>query len=226
MENIFNNYKINLSKEKQEKFEKYYCLLREYNEKFNITAIIEREEVYKKHFIDSLLGVDKINGETLIDIGSGGGFPAIPLKIYFDNLKVTLVEATGKKCEFLKTVVKELDLKNVTVINGRAEELAFDKNFREQFEVCTARAVARMNTLSEYCLPFVKVGGTFVAFKGDAKEEVEEAKSAFKALGGELNELFEYELDGAKRALVTVKKVANTDKKYPRGHGKERKNPL
>jgi 16S rRNA (guanine527-N7)-methyltransferase len=134
MENLFNNYKINLSKEKQEKFEKYYCLLREYNEKFNITAIIEREEVYKKHFIDSLLGVDKINGETLIDIGSGGGFPAIPLKIYFDNLKVTLVEATGKKCEFLKTVVKELDLKNVTVINGRAEELAFDKTLERSLK--------------------------------------------------------------------------------------------
>ena len=142
------------------------------------------------------------------------------------DLKVTLVEATGKKCEFLKAVVKELNLDGVTVINGRAEDLAKDQRFREQFDVCTARAVARLNTLCEYCIPFVKKGGTFLAFKGDVLEELKEASTAIEVLGGQLEECFEYTLDGAKRALVTVKKVTNTDKKYPRGQGRERKNPL
>ena len=226
MKNLFLDYKISLTKEQEEKFEKYYRILIEYNERFNITAITEKEEVYKKHFIDSILGVDKLRGKTLIDIGSGGGFPAIPLKIMKDDLSVTLVEATGKKCEFLKAVVKELNLTNVSVINGRAEDLAKDVKFREQFDICSARAVARLNTLSEYCIPFVKKGGIFLSFKGDAKEELNEALSAFKTLGGELEEFFEYELDGAKRALITVKKVKEKDKKYPRGQGKERKNPL
>ena len=226
MKNLFLDYKIELTKEQEEKFEKYYRILIEYNERFNITAITEKEEVYKKHFVDSVLGVDKLRGQTLIDIGSGGGFPAIPLKIMKDELSITLVEATGKKCEFLKAVVKELNLTNVSVINGRAEDLAKDVKFREQFDICSARAVARLNTLSEYCIPFVKKGGIFLSFKGDAKEELNEALSAFKTLGGELEEFFEYELDGAKRALITVKKVKETDKKYPRGQGKERKNPL
>lgn len=226
MEKLFNKFNIELSKEQAEKFEKYYQLLVEYNQKFNITAIIEREEVYKKHFIDSVLGVDKFNVGKLIDIGSGGGFPAIPLKIMNDNLDVTMLEATGKKCEFLRVVIEELGLKNIRVINDRAELLAKDNSFREQFDYCSARAVARLNTLLEYCLPFVKKGGRFVSFKGDAKEEVIEAENAIKVLGGKLIEQKEYLLEDAKRTLVIVEKIKNTDKKYPRGQGKERKNPL
>ena len=226
MKNIFDKYQINLTEEQLKKFEKYYELLVFYNEKFNITAITEKSEVYKKHFIDSVLGVDKVCGQTLIDIGSGGGFPAIPIKIVKEDISLTMLEATGKKCEFLKTVVKELGLNNVTVINGRAEDLAKKEEYREKFDVCTARAVARLNSLCEYCMPFVKVNGTFVAYKGDSKEEVVESQNAIKILGGKIKEVVEYNLDDASRSLVCIEKIKNTDKKYPRGNGKERKNPL
>ena len=226
MENLFKENGIILTKQQLEKFEKYYELLVFYNSKFNITAITDKEEVYKKHFIDSLLGVDKISGKTLIDIGSGGGFPAIPLKIYNENLKVTLVEATGKKCEFLKAVIHELGLLGVQVINDRAELLIKKEGMREGFDVCTARAVARLNTLAEYCMPFVKVNGLFVAYKGDAAEEIDEAQNAVKILGGKVIEAQVKELYGAKRQFVVVQKIKKTDMKYPRGNGKERKNPL
>ena len=226
MEKMFISYGITLSNLQKERFEKYYDLLVFYNQKFNITAITERQEVIKKHFIDSALGVDKIVGNNLIDVGSGGGFPAIPLKIMKEDIFLTLLEATGKKCEFLKTVVKELGLNNVTVINGRAEDLAKDINFREKFSTCSARAVARLNTLCEYCMPFVQKGGVFLAYKGDAEEELFEAQNAIKVLGGKLKDNTVYDLDGAKRALISIEKVSLTDKKYPRGNGKERKNPL
>ena len=226
MENLFKENGIILTKEQLEKFEKYYELLVFYNSKFNITAITEKEEVYKKHFVDSLLGVDKISGKTLIDIGSGGGFPAIPLKIYNENLEVTMVEATGKKCEFLRAVIHELKLSGVQVINDRAELLIKKEGMREGFDVCTARAVARLNTLTEYCMPFVKVNGLFVAYKGDAAEEIDEAQNAVKILGGKVVEAQVKELYGAKRQFVVVEKIKKTDIKYPRGNGKERKNPL
>jgi len=226
MKNLFLSYGIDISQEKIEKFEKYYELLVFYNEKFNITAITDRQEVYKKHFIDSILGVDNFNKGMLIDVGSGGGFPAIPLKIMKDDLDVTMLESTGKKCEFLNVVIKELDLKNIRVINGRAEEKGKDLAYREKFDYCTARAVAKLNSLSEYCIPFVKKGGLFVSYKGDAEEEIKEAVSAIKILGGEIKEVKNYQLDGAKRALVKIEKIKNTPLKYPRGNGKERKNPL
>ena len=162
----------------------------------------------------------------LIDVGSGGGFPAIPIKIMRPDIDVTLLEATGKKCDFLKIVIEELGLKNIRVVNGRAEDLGKDKNFRECFDICSARAVARLNTLCEYCMPFVKVGGYFVSYKGNAKEELEESASAIKILGGEVEKADFYSLDDAGRSLIYIKKVKNTDKKYPRGQGKERKNPL
>lgn len=226
MKKLFEEFGININEEQAKKFEKYYELLIFYNSKFNITAITEKEEVIKKHFIDSVLGVDKVGNGKLIDIGSGGGFPAIPLKIMNDDLFVTMVESTGKKCEFLKTVVKELNLKGAEVINGRAEDLANNGLYREKFDVCTARAVARLNTLCEYCMPFVKVGGKFVSYKGDAEEEIKEAFNAVKVLGGEISEAYTYFLRDAKRTLVTVKKIKETDKKYPRGNGRERKSPL
>ena len=226
MKDLFLSYGIEISDEQLLKFRKYYELLISYNEKFNITAITDEIDVYKKHFVDSILGAKLISSGSLIDIGSGGGFPAIPLKIICENLSITLVEATGKKCEFLRAVIKELGLVNIGVVNDRAELLAKIDNYRENFDYCTARAVARLNTLAEYCMPFVKVGGEFIAFKGDATDEVIESKNAIKVLGGELKEVVNYNLDDAKRALVVVKKVKPTDKKYPRGNGKERKNPL
>ncbi|MBE5754157.1 MAG: 16S rRNA (guanine(527)-N(7))-methyltransferase RsmG [Clostridiales bacterium] len=226
MKEIFTKHGILVTDEQLQKFEKYYDLLVVYNEKFNITTITDKKEVYLKHFIDSVLGVDKICGKTLIDIGSGGGFPAIPIKIMKDDLSVTLLEATGKKCSFLQAVIDGLNLKNIRVINDRAETLAKNENYREQFDICTARAVARLNTLCEYCMPFVKVGGKFVSYKANAAEEVLESKNAVNILGGKISEVYEYTLDDANRTLITIDKIKSTDKKYPRGNGKERKNPL
>ena len=207
-------------------FEKYYDILIEYNKKFNLTAITEREEVIIKHFVDSLLGVDNVVGKKLIDIGSGGGFPAIPLKIFKPDVMLTMVDSTGKKCEFLNAVCKELNLSNAKAICARAEELAKDSGYRESYDVCTARAVARLNTLCEYTLPFVKKGGYFVAYKGDATEELTEAQNAISVLGGKLEKVVSFELEGAKRQIIVIKKVKNTPEIYPRGNGKERKKPL
>ena len=224
MEKLFVDKNINLTKEQVDKFFSYYEMLVFYNNKFNITAITEKEEVYKKHFIDSALGVDKICGKALLDIGSGGGFPAIPLKIMNDGINLTMLEATGKKCEFLNAIKDELELSNVTVINGRAEELAKNTAFREKYDTVTARAVARLNILAEYCMPFIKVGGRFVAYKGDATEEIKEAENAIKNLGGKIKEVVEYDLFGAKRTLI--EKIKSTDIKYPRSNGAIRKKPL
>ena len=226
MKNLFESFNLSLNDKQLESFEKYYSILIEYNKMFNLTAITERQEVYVKHFVDSIINVDKLVGERLIDVGSGGGFPAIPIKIMREDIDVTLLEATGKKCEFLKTVIKELGLTNIRVINGRAEDYAKKTEFREKFDICSARAVARLNTLSEYCLPFVKVGGTFVAFKANAMEEIEEAKNAVEILGGKIEKVCEYQLEDANRTLIYLKKIKNTPPKYPRGQGKERKSPL
>lgn len=226
MKKVFEKYNIEITNEKINLFENYYQLLIEFNKKFNLTAITERKEVIEKHFIDSLLNVNKIVGKKFIDIGSGGGFPAIPLKIYKGDIMLTMVESTGKKCEFLKTVVDKLGLNNTQVVCQRAEELAKEKNYREQYDICSARAVARLNTLCEYCLPFVKVGGTFIAYKGDAREELIEAQNAITLLGGKVENVFSFDLNGAKRQIIHIKKINKTPLNYPRGNGKERKKPL
>lgn len=226
MENLFKEYGLTLREKQKNQFKRYFELITEYNEKFNITAITEERSVYIKHFIDSALGVEMLKGESLVDIGSGGGFPAVPLKIVKDDLKVTLIEATDKKCEFLKTVARELELNDVTIICGRAEELAKKEEFREKFDICTARAVARLNVLAEYTLPFVKKGGTFLAYKGDADEELKEAENAIKLLGGKVINYKKYVLDGAKRAFISIEKQKTTDIKYPRSNAKIKNKPL
>lgn len=226
MKEKFKSFGITITDEQQEKFENYYRLLVSYNERFNITAITEREEVIEKHFIDSCLGQELLTNGMLIDVGAGGGFPSIPLKILNPNLKMVLLEATGKKCEFLRAVVKELKLDNVEVINGRAEDLAKNENYREKFDFCVSRAVARLNTLAEYCIPFVKVSGSFIAYKGDSNEELVEAQNAIKILGGKVDKVINKSLNEAKRDIIKIDKIKPTDKKYPRGNGKERKNPL
>lgn len=226
MRELFEKYNIKITSEQEELFEIYYDTLIEYNSKFNLTAITEKKEVYLKHFIDSAIVCDKLNGKNLIDVGSGGGFPALPIKILRKDISVTMLEATGKKCEFLKELVKKLNLKDVFIINGRAEDLGKSEIYREKFDICTARAVARLNSLCEYCMPLVKKGGTFVAFKGNAEEEVKEAQNAIKILGGKIEKTEEFYIEESKRALIFIKKVEKTDKKYPRGQGKERKNPL
>ena len=214
--------------EKKEQFSRFFALLSEYNARFNLTAITEENEVYEKHFLDSVLGETLFpEHANVLEVGSGAGFPSLPLKIVREDLHFTLVESTGKKCEFLKAAINELSLTNVTVLNGRAEELAKDPLYREKFDICCARAVARLNTLSEYCLPFVKVGGAMIAYKADADEEVKEAQTAILKLGGKEPMLYRYTLpQSGNRTLVFVPKGKPTPKLYPRGQGKERKNPL
>lgn len=211
-----------------EKFEKFRLILAEYNRKYNLTAISDEKEVYIKHFFDSIKPENYFPfGSKIVEIGSGGGFPSIPLKIVRDDLSFNLIESTGKKCEFLKTVVEKLNLNCVQVLNIRAEDGAKDKSLREKFDVATARAVAKLNTLCEYCLPYVKVGGKFIAYKG-ADDEVKESLNAIKILGGEIEKTEKYFLPEGlgERCVIVIKKVAPTPSKYPRGRGLERKKPL
>lgn len=226
MKKLFEKTGIEINEKQLFCFEKYYELLTEYNNKFNITAITEKKEVYIKNFIDSIIFSNLITGKTHIDIGSGGGFPAIPLKIIKPELKLTLLEATGKKCEFLNALIESLNLTDVKVVNGRAEEYANQRLFRENFDICTARAVARLNILTEYCLPFVKVGGIFIAYKAQAEQEIQEAENAIKTLGGKIKQIKTVDLMGNTRTAVVIEKVSKTEEKYPRTNAQIRKNPL
>ncbi len=215
--------------EKRTEFEKFRALLLEYNGKYNLTSITEEKDIYYKHFLDSALGADLFEkGARVAEIGSGAGFPSIVLKILRPDLKFDLFESVGKKCEFLRAIVDNFGFSEMHIYNLRAEDCARDKNFREQYDHATARAVARMNTLSEYCLPFVKKGGSFIAYKSGDREEIKEAQSAYKILGGKLEEVIAYALpeNYGERTLAIVRKVKNTPERYPRGQGKERKNPL
>ena len=225
MTDLFENAGFFLDGNQLRLFEKYYEILSFYNEKFNLTAITEKREVYLKHFVDSLTGAKFITGDFL-DVGSGGGFPSVPIKILKPELKATLLEATGKKCEFLRELVKELGLKDVQIICGRAEELAHDKFYREKFEFCTARAVAALPILSEYCLPFVKLNGKFIAYKGDAEQEISDAEKAVKILGGRIENVEKIDLSGNLRTIIVINKESKTPEEYPRANAKIRKKPL
>lgn len=213
----------------KEKFEAFRALILEYNQRYNLTTILEEKDMYYKHFLDSAAGAGLFKkGGKVAEIGSGAGFPSIVVKILRDDLAFDLFESVGKKCEFLHAVVDKLDLTNMHIYNIRAEDAARDKNFRESYDHVTARAVARMNTLSEYCLPFAKVGGSFIAYKSGDTEEITEAESAYKILGAKCEKVIPYSLpeNYGERILAVVKKVKPTPPKYPRGQGKERKNPL
>lgn len=212
-----------------EKFEKFREILVEYNKKCNLTSILEKKEVYIKHFLDSIIPEELFPlNSKVIEIGSGGGFPSIPLKIVREDLNFTLVESTGKKCSYLEETVNLLGLNGVKVLNIRAEEGGRMSNLREKFDVAEARAVASLNTLCEYCMPFVKVGGLFIAYKGDSEKEIEESKNAISILGGAIENIYSYSLpeDCGKRKAIVIKKIKNTPEKYPRGRGLERKKPL
>ncbi len=219
---------IALIGEKKEKFGAFFDLLLFYNAKFNLTAITEKEEVFHKHFLDSLAAEHLFpHGARCFEVGSGAGFPSVPLLLVRDDLFFVLIESTGKKCEFLRTAVREFGL-HAEVLHARAEDVARDPAFREGADVCTARAVARLNTLSEYCLPLVKRGGAFIAYKGEGEEEFLEAKRAFAVLGGGKAEQICYELPEGygSRSLVYVEKSGRTPAAYPRGNGAERRDPI
>lgn len=225
----FAKYKSLVNEKQKEKFDCFRELLLEYNAKFNLTTITDEKEIFYKHFIDSVSGEWCFpEGVTVCEVGSGAGFPSIPLKIIREDLQFTLVESTGKKCDFLKIAVDKLALEGVMVVCARAEELAKQKNFRESFDICCARAVASMNTLAEYCLPFVKIGGKMVAYKGNALQETNAAEHAIRILGGKKAEIFSYALpeEYGDRSLVVVEKREKTPEKYPRGNGKERSRPI
>lgn len=215
--------------EKRAEFEKFRQMLLEYNEKYNLTTILEEKDVYYKHFLDSVAGESFFKkGALVAEIGSGAGFPSLPLKLFRPDLKFDLFESVGKKCEFLRAVVDNFELKGMNIYNIRAEDAAKSGEFREKYDCATARAVARMNTLSEYCLPFVKVGGVFVAYKSGDVTEIKEAESAYKALGGKCKAIAEYALSEGygERSLAVIEKCRPTPARYPRGQGKERKAPL
>lgn len=218
---------FSLKKEQVDMFITFYDLLKEWNEKFNLTNITEENEVEIKHFYDSLEGCEFFPYKSnVIEIGSGGGFPSIPVMIKRNDLKFTLVEATGKKCLFLKEVIKVLGL-NAEVLNKRAEEAGKDDALREKFDAVTARAVAKLNTLSEYCIPFIKKGGIFIAYKGNG-EKAEEGNNAINILGCRYKETKNYflPLNEGERNIFVFEKIKNTPLKYPRGNGKERNKPL
>lgn len=223
---------VTLSERQIEQFLCYYEMLVETNKKFNLTAITEFEDVLNKHFIDSLCAAgqkDFIKAKSLIDVGTGAGFPGIPIKIAFPEKEVFLLDSLGKRVKFLNEVIDKLGLENISAAHGRAEDFATKPEYREKYDLCVSRAVARLSTLSEYCLPFIKVGGEFIAYKSEkAKEEIEEGLNAIKILGGKLDEIIEMELPAEMgyRSFACIKKIKNTPKKYPRKAGTPTKEPL
>lgn len=222
---------IEISEKQNENLEKYAEMMLRYNEFMNLTAITEPDEIREKHFLDSitLLLSGKISeGCSLIDIGAGAGFPSIPVKIARDDINLTMLDSLNKRINFLNDVIKEIDIKNARAIHSRAEDAGKNKELRESFDIATARAVADLAVLAEYALPFVKVGGYFVAMKGTApREEIENAKKAIREMGGEIEEVKEALLpSGIRHSLIIIRKVIPTPSKYPRKAGKPSKEPI
>ncbi len=223
---------IQLTEKQKQQFDKFYELLVEWNKVMNLTGITEYEEVNEKHFVDSLALVKAVSlneKQNLIDVGTGAGFPGIPLKIVFPHLKVTLLDSLNKRIKFLDTVIEELGLEHIETIHGRAEDFAKQADYREQYDICVSRAVANLATLSEYCLPYVKIGGLFIPYKsGEIEEELSHSEKAITILGGKLDQVIKFELPGSEigRSFVKIEKVKSTAKKYPRKAGLPSKEPL
>lgn len=221
---------LSFTEEQLAQFTRYYELLVETNKVMNLTAITEPEEVAVKHMVDSLLAYeDGMQGKTLVDVGTGAGFPGVPLKIYCPSLKVTLVDSLGKRLRFLQQVIDELGLKAIRCEHLRAEDAGRSKKHREQYDYVTARAVARLSVLSEYCLPLAKKGGQFIALKGSRfAEEIEEGEAAVKILGGKIISAEPVKLPGLDdgRAIIKIAKIKATPVQYPRKAGTPEKQPL
>lgn len=233
---ICNKINIDISDDQIEKFKSYYELLIEKNKVMNLTTITEKNEVIIKHFIDSIAIIPYLkkldlidSNKRIIDIGTGAGFPGIPLKIMLPDIDFTLLDSLNKRVGFLKEVIDNLDLSGIEAIHGRAEDYAVDKKYREKYDFCVSRAVANLSTLSEYCIPFVKTGGLFISYKaGESEEEINNSKNAIKLLGGKINKVEEFILPetDATRVFVLINKLTSTDKKYPRKAGIPTKKPL
>lgn len=225
---ICSYHNLEVTQDLYNKFEIYAEYLVEYNEKVNLTAITEHREIYIKHFLDSLMPlkyVDIPQGATLIDVGTGAGFPSIPMKLYRPDIKLTLLDSLNKRIIFLENLSNKLGIL-VECIHGRAEDFGKDVFYRESFDFATARAVANMQVLSEYCLPFVKVGGSFIAMKG-LSEDIEKSERAIKILGGGISNDITYTIPPEdNRRIIVVNKISNTSSKYPRISGKIKSKPL
>lgn len=229
---ILEKWEIPFSSEQQEQFVTYYKMLVEKNKVMNLTAITEFDEVLDKHFLDSIAlaqYVDLTKSISLIDLGTGAGFPGMPLKIMFPNLKVTLADSLNKRIVFLDEVIGELGLTDIQTVHARAEDLAHNSDYRERYDYCVSRAVANLSSLSEYCLPFVRIGGTFISYKsGEIEEELTAAKKAIFLLGGQFDQVIPFQLEGTDlgRSFVLINKDKKTAKTYPRKSGMPTKKPL
>lgn len=223
---------INITDKQMEQFIEYKNMLIEWNEKFNLTAITDEKEIILKHFVDCLAiaaGADLSGDKKLIDVGTGAGFPGIPVKIAFPETRITLLDSLNKRITFLEELTNKLGLENVECIHARAEDAGADSELRENFDLCISRAVASLSVLCEYCLPFVKVGGSFISMKGpDVSEELYSAKKAINILGGEIVEVKTVNIPETNimHSLVIIKKVKSTPAKYPRKAGKIKKEPI
>ena len=227
IENDLKYINLEITDESKENLYKYMNNLIEWNQKINLTAIKNEEEIILKHFVDSIYIKNMVKGRVL-DIGSGAGFPGIPLKLVNSNINLVSIDSVNKKINFQKDTVEKLSLNNIEIIHIRAEDLAQNKDYREQFDFVVSRAVANLSTLSEYMLPFTKIGGKCICMKGpNCLEEIDNAKNAIKLLGGRIEKIEEYKIaDGIDRVLVIISKEKSTNKIYPRGQGKPSKDPL
>lgn len=232
LEDFLENYNIELSEKQEQQFYRYFEVLIETNKSMNLTAITGFDEVGEKHFLDSIAPVaflDFKKYENLIDIGTGAGFPGLPLKILFPHLNVVLADSLNKRISFLNSLIRELELTDVYAVHGRAEELARKSDYRGKFDMCVSRAVSKLSSLSELCIPLVKTGGVFIPYKsGEITEELEKSEKAILLFGGKLKEVEEMTIGNAKlhRCFPVIEKIKNTPDIYPRKNGVPQKKPI
>ncbi len=232
LEKAFVDLEIQYDQTTLAKFETYMQLVLEWNEKVNLTSITDEREFVIKHFVDSLMCVSHkslSSASKIIDIGTGAGFPGIPLALIYPDKKFMLMDSVNKKLIIVKEIMGKLNIRNATVVHGRAEDLGHQKQHREQYDICVSRAVAKLQVLSEYCLPFVKPGGYFIAYKGsEVEQEITDSQKAIDVLGGEIEEIAPFKIDDLKMGhnLIYIRKNAETPQKYPRKPGTPQKEPI